>query len=548
MRIRIQKPMIFAIILLSALMSRSVLGGALENGKEAVMQGDYPAAIAYWSKLIDQPDAPQRDEALIRRGEAYRALGYYRNAKADLEKGRTDAQETNNALLEAVATQALGQVYFLQQDYDTAEPLLRTSLDQATRLRLPVLAAASANSLGNVLVGQGRVDEAKTHYMQAMEWAQQAGDSGLLAAARLNQARLLHGEQALAELKSAVEAVATIASPYERANLLLGIAVETDDSALRNQALKQALSISKDIGAVRLQSLATGYLATFYEEQNRPDKARLLTEQAILAAQTLNAHDLLLRWEGQLGRLMRKQGNFDSAIDAYRRAIFHFQNIRQDILLAYYGGQSSFLNETLKPIYLGLVDLLLQQATTESIEEKEQSLLHEARDIIERIKASELRDFFRDPCIVAKTEAVEVLSPATAVLYPIILPDRLELLVGIGGRLYRSASAVPRDRLADMIDLLSYRLRRELSLKQEASSIYKVLIEPILPLLEEREVDTLVFIPDGPLRQLPIAALWDGQQYLVERYAIATAPGLTLLDPRPLPREHIQSLLARAGG
>jgi CHAT domain-containing protein len=41
-------------------------------------------------------------------------------------------------------------------------------------------------------------------------------------------------------------------------------------------------------------------------------------------------------------------------------------------------------------------------------------------------------------------------------------------------------------------------------------------------------IATLVFVPDEKLRLLPIAALYDGEKYLVEQYAIAVVPGLTL--------------------
>jgi CHAT domain-containing protein len=38
-----------------------------------------------------------------------------------------------------------------------------------------------------------------------------------------------------------------------------------------------------------------------------------------------------------------------------------------------------------------------------------------------------------------------------------------------------------------------------------------------------------VFVPDGPLRTIPFAALHDGQDFLVRRYAVATTPGLGLI-------------------
>ena len=56
------------------------------------------------------------------------------------------------------------------------------------------------------------------------------------------------------------------------------------------------------------------------------------------------------------------------------------------------------------------------------------------------------------------------------------------------------------------------------------------MIEPIKPLLEKSGVDTLVFVPDGALRSVPIAALYDGKNYVLEQYAVAVAPGLSLIE------------------
>ena len=49
-------------------------------------------------------------------------------------------------------------------------------------------------------------------------------------------------------------------------------------------------------------------------------------------------------------------------------------------------------------------------------------------------------------------------------------------------------------------------------------------------------VTTLVFVPDGALRTIPMAALHDGEQFLIQKYALAITPGLNLTDPRPLPQ------------
>jgi CHAT domain-containing protein len=57
-------------------------------------------------------------------------------------------------------------------------------------------------------------------------------------------------------------------------------------------------------------------------------------------------------------------------------------------------------------------------------------------------------------------------------------------------------------------------------------------------------VETLVIVPDGVLRLIPMAALNDGERYLVEKYAVATSPGLTLTDPTPIERRNIRVLIS----
>ncbi|HAJ58132.1 MAG TPA: hypothetical protein DCP31_01710, partial [Cyanobacteria bacterium UBA8543] len=57
-------------------------------------------------------------------------------------------------------------------------------------------------------------------------------------------------------------------------------------------------------------------------------------------------------------------------------------------------------------------------------------------------------------------------------------------------------------------------------------------------------VETLVFVLDAPLLNLPMAVLHDGQKFLVEKYAIAQTPGLQLFDSKPLVRGKMTALKA----
>jgi CHAT domain-containing protein len=68
--------------------------------------------------------------------------------------------------------------------------------------------------------------------------------------------------------------------------------------------------------------------------------------------------------------------------------------------------------------------------------------------------------------------------------------------------------------------------------KKSAQELYRVLIKPIEAELEANDIDVLVFSMDSGLRLLPVAALYDGKQFLVEKYALGMVPSFGLTDTR----------------
>jgi CHAT domain-containing protein len=76
-----------------------------------------------------------------------------------------------------------------------------------------------------------------------------------------------------------------------------------------------------------------------------------------------------------------------------------------------------------------------------------------------------------------------------------------------------------------------------------SQELYDFIIRPIQPTLEVNNIDTLVIVPDSALRTIPVAALHDGKDFLITRYAIAVTPGLTLTDAKPLARDKLDVLV-----
>ncbi len=63
-----------------------------------------------------------------------------------------------------------------------------------------------------------------------------------------------------------------------------------------------------------------------------------------------------------------------------------------------------------------------------------------------------------------------------------------------------------------------------------ARQLYQWLIAPLETELQNRKIGNIAFITESGLRSLPLAALHDGQQFLVERYSIGLMPSLSLTD------------------
>ncbi len=513
--------------------------------------GEEQAKLTELTRQLAHAGEADQSLLLLRRGEAYQALGYLGEAMKDFQAALDGAKSGNQPQLAALSDQLIGYIHFLQGEPDAAEQLLRTALEEAKSLNQPILSASCANRLGTVLFSQNRNEEAWLLYEEALQYADRADDPGLEAGIRRNMARILSDDtRALSHLLEARKSAAKVALPGERTDLLLGIAAEaqrreTGESGIRLafDCLTEALSLARAGGTVRQLSLSSGRLGGLYEKTGQYREAMNLTAQALETARSSEAHDLLLHWEWQLARLLRAQGDSERAIAACRRAVYHIETIRQDIPITWQDGRSSF-RETLSPIYLGLADMLLLSAAKEPEGKNRQSLLREARQAVERIKHSELTDYFRDPCVAALTRGIENLSPSTAVFYPVILPDRLELLLDMDGRLWQKSTAVKQETLDQAVRLLTAQLRNRQAFEKTAAEVYDWLFRPLASLLEEHKADTLVFVPDGVFRMFPIAALWDGKNFLAERFAIVTAPGLSLLDPAPLARGEMLTLIA----
>jgi CHAT domain-containing protein len=491
-------------------------------------------------------------EALARRAEAYQALGQRHQALADAQEAARLLEGTPGPLdLRAAVTGALGQAYFLAGDAERAKPALAQALELARRAHAPRIEAAVLNDRGLMLGAEGKTQDALADYAGAARLAHAAQDGLLAAEAQLNGARLLQHTGRYAEsvplARDAARELSTLGDSREIALQLAGAgellrrAANDGREPLRKEA-DDAL-VAAERAAARLQdaratSYALGYRAELALDQGRIDDALALNSRAVFAAQASGAPEAIFLWQWQSARLADRAGHADAALAAYRRALEALAALKVDYATELWASHESFRTEV-GPAYLGFTDLLLRQAAASGDAERVRSSLREAREVLERFKTVELEDYFRDDCVaryLARKRAVELTAPRTAVIYPVPLHDRLELLVSIGSEMRQFTVPVSEAALRREAVALRRLLEKRTTYQYlpHARQLYDWIIRPMEAMLTNAGVDTLVFVPDQPLRSIPLSALHDGHDFLVTRFAIATAPSLTLVEPRPL--------------
>ena len=315
---------------------------------------------------------------------------------------------------------------------------------------------------------------------------------------------------------------------------------------IAHQSLKAASRIGITLQDNRIASHALGRMGRQLEEEKRYAEAVRVTRQAIVFATKENCPEILYLWQWQMGRLHKANGDMASAIKSYSSAIETLDPVHQKLLKGY-RSQKAVFDKDIKPVYLELTELFLNQAESMQDSASREHGLRQARDTMELLKAFELQDFFQDECVIKETKKItfDRSPPHTTIIYPIALPDRLVLLLILPDGMRQTNAAVDSETLKRTITRFRERLqtRTDNRFLHEARLLYDWVIRPIEAELAAQDVDTLIVAPDGALRLIPFSTLHDGKQFLVEKYALATIPAITLTNPKPIDHKDTSILI-----
>ncbi|XGV94541.1 MAG: CHAT domain-containing protein [Leptolyngbya sp. BL-A-14] len=538
--------------------TKMVLAQALNTqGKLKLAQGQAEVALTIWQKAektyLQTNDGFGVMGSQINQAQALQTLGLYRRAKDLLEQIGKQLQVQPSSSLKTAGLRNLGVVQQVIGNLSSAQTNLQKSLTIAQELNLPDEVSATLFSLGNTA-------RALQDSQTALQFYQRAAAIAPTATARLeaqvNQLSLLLEVQHLPEARTLVQQIEPQldklapgrTSIYIRVNWAAN-AIKTckqpsnDEPLLSTIAAQLATAINqaRQLQDARAESFALGQLGTLYEQNHQLSEAKTLTKQALLIAQEISAPDIAYRWQWQLGRLFNQSGNRNAAIVAYTDAVKSLKILRRDLIAMSPDVQFSF-REKVEPVYRELVTLLVQPETPS------QSDLQQARQTIEALQLAEIENYLRSACLDSHLSSIDTADTSAAVFYPIILADRLTTILSVPGQPLKTYSTLlPSEKIEEILEqtlesfnpLFSDPLRLQLSEK-----LYNWLIRPAEASLATNHIKTLVFVLDGSLRNIPMAALYSGQHYLVEDYSVAITPGLQLLGPQvALTKGHLDVLI-----
>jgi CHAT domain-containing protein len=567
------------------------------KGSLEFTRGQIQAALHSWQEAQPIHQKLNDQIALIRneinQSRAYQRLGLFLQATQILELTNQSILQQPDSLLKVDLLHHVGNIFLSLNDPTNATPYLKQSLDLLAKLGD---SPATSTKKSGILLDLGHLSRTQltdnpvennpvtdnqvlltTHdlYTQAIATAFYPLDR---VNAQLSLAELLLTSKKLKELALLLTQIEPNIAllPLSRNGLenriryaeILGKVSKREAAAL---LLAKAIAQAKDIGDNRTYIYALGALGHLYEQSKQFDDAIQVTRQAIALAEVNNAEDLTYQLHWQLAKVLVATGKNEAALISYGQAVEVLKPIQGDLASAAANAQFSF-QDSIEPLYREYVSLLLDTSGSDNPNLKSthpphnhksnhknnqplnqplnqqynQQKLRQAQSVIESLKVAELVNFFRSDCLKTQSNDITQIDSSAAVVYVITLNNSLEVLLNLPDgniKLYTIpiTSSEVESTVVEFRRNLRYPITQEYL--EQSQKIYDWTIRPLEEDLIRNNVKTLVIVSDQALRNMPFAALHDGKQFLIEKYALAASPGLQLLDSKPIAKKQINALL-----
>ncbi len=520
--------------------------------------GKYDQAIEYQMQYLaiarEIKDRQGEGEVLGNLGITYVSLGKYDKAIEYQLQSLEIKREIKDRRGEGASLANLGIAYRHLANYGKAIEYQLQGLAIAKEIKDRRGEGAVLGNLGNSYHSSGKYDKAIEYHLQSLAIAREIKD------------RLSEGG-----------ALGTLGASYYELGKY--------DKAIEYNL--QFLAIAREIKDRSSEMYGLHSLGYVYKSLNRKQEAMTSYQQSLTIAREIGDRRLEGYALSNIGQVFSESKQTDLAILFYKQSINVREAIRKDIRKLDKEDQRSYLG-TISSSYKELAGLLLNQGR-----------IMEALQVLDLLKVQELEDYLKNiKGSDRTTQGVRILEPekaissqllaisnekapelnrqlagqiqqlpkseinkvpdylkqipqGTVLLYPLILGDQLEII-------FFSPNSLPISRTVKIskakLESLISEYRSGLldagseDVKDASKALYDVLIKPIESELIAAKAETILYAPDGILRYVPLAALYDGKQWLVEKYRISNLIAYSLSDFSAKPKTQPNILAGAFGG
>jgi CHAT domain-containing protein len=551
-------------------------GKALGNlGIAYAALGNYDKAIEYeqqWLTIAREiKDRQSEGAALGNLGIAYYFLGNYAKAIEYEQQQLTIAREIKDRQSEGAALGNLGLAYHSLGNYNKA---IEYAQQQLTIARAIKDRQSEGKSLGNL----GLAHHYLGNYAKAIEYYEQ----------RLVIAREIKDRQgegvALGNLGIVYYSLGNYAKAIEYQEQSLLIAREIKDrqgkgatlgnlgavyTAMGNYAkaikyYEQRLVIAREIKDRNGEQIAFNNIGVVLKNQNRLDLAILFYKQSVNVSESIRQDNRLLSRELQASYIETVAGTYRNLADLLlsQGRIGEAQKVLELLKIQEINDitQGTRSPSTLTQVTLTQIEQSIikkhnsliafgqqrdtcKQTNCPQLEEYNQSyrtITDAYEKFIEDIKTQLIQE--RDKAIAASTDdftggARKIVDhqPNTILIYPLVLKDKTHILwASKGGVLSQTECSLGEAQLSKLTEQFRTALQTsdDLNPVQKAGkNLYQCLLpEKLRTELTQNKIKNLVFVPDRITNYIPMAALYDGTQYLIEQFAVSNILSASLTD------------------
>ncbi|MCP4105575.1 MAG: tetratricopeptide repeat protein, partial [Desulfobacteraceae bacterium] len=311
----------------------------------------------------------------------------------------------NNHYGKTLIFSTLSDIFLSLKNMEQAEEYLEKSIEQADLTDNSHITAFTLNNKGNFLFADGddygAITAYEKCYEKCVEITEPSADIlGLASKCSINKLRAKleseTDENIVSELAHAISQAGRQPNSHSKSSDFITLSILAQkigkkpdyshriNPSLVYSLLSKAIKIAEHTQDIRMACYAYGYMGNLYENEEQYTEAIQLTRNAIFTAQQGHFPELLYLWQWQLGRLFKTEGDIDSAVSTYKDAVniltpgsqacetcenddsdkTYSPGIINELFKGYRKSRRLTFDEKVKPVYLELAELLMQQANT----------------------------------------------------------------------------------------------------------------------------------------------------------------------------------------